>query len=536
MLTSSNTLKRLLLLSAAGVAILVIISQYVVSGVKSQEIRPRNEVLEELDKLISQGDIYVNRRLVKADSLKRVMNSIPDSHEKVELALELAKVQSGVSCDSAIMTLDRGMDLSLELNDSVMTQRFIIQRAHELFFSGQVTDALLEIDHVTAMGVRPENKEYFHSVARVLLYTIHTFGNYSSTESKVLDRAEYHARQQMECLPADTVTYDLVQSMIYLGQNDMPRMAETLHRAMLKSTPETPGYHIIAVLLGEYYKEVSRPEEAIYYYALAAMSQIKNADLFEVAVLRLGEYLYYLGDRDRAFKYLSFALEQAVESSAKFNLMRLSNAFLDVTRDQDAQLGTRMNLITGFALVLFVLLVLVGWLMIRKNREVKLLRETERRLARVNLAKNTYISEFMNLCASYMESLEEYNKLCRRKITAGQTDSLLNYIKSGSVLDEQRKKFYDVFDRAFLLLFSNYVEDVNAVLASDKQIVTPSSSVLNTELRIAALGRLGVDDPAMISRFLGISNNTVYTYRNKLRNRALDRNTFDDFMKHLGEV
>ena len=142
----------------------------------------------------------------------------------------------------------------------------------------------------------------------------------------------------------------------------------------------------------------------------------------------------------------------------------------------------------------------------------------------------------MNLCSSYMESLEEYNKLCKRKITTGQTEALMEYIKSGTVLEEQRKKFYDVFDDAFLLLFPNFIENINSLLMPDKQIQTPSPTMLNTELRISAFTRLGFEDSTMISRFLGISINTIYTYRNKMRSRAINRATFDDDIKRIGAV
>ena len=169
-----------------------------------------------------------------------------------------------------------------------------------------------------------------------------------------------------------------------------------------------------------------------------------------------------------------------------------------------------------------------------KRREVKMLRITEERLSRANLAMETYISKFMNLSSDYIESLEDYNRVCRRKLTAGQTDDLLAYIKSDKVLDEARRKFYDVFDSALFNIFPDFTREVNELLQPDKQIVTPQPHMLTTELRIAALTRLGIDDAAVIARFLGISTNTIYTYRNKLRNRAIDRNTFEDNLHKIG--
>ncbi|WP_304382321.1 DUF6377 domain-containing protein [uncultured Duncaniella sp.] len=85
-----------------------------------------------------------------------------------------------------------------------------------------------------------------------------------------------------------------------------------------------------------------------------------------------------------------------------------------------------------------------------------------------------------------------------------------------------------------LHIFPTYIEDVNKLLQPDKQIVLSSPGILTTELRVLALSRLGIDDAAVIARFLGISTNTIYTYRNKLRTRAVDRASFEEDAKKIG--
>ena len=126
--------------------------------------------------------------------------------------------------------------------------------------------------------------------------------------------------------------------------------------------------------------------------------------------------------------------------------------------------------------------------------------------------------------------------MCRRKLTAGQTEDLMAYIKSGKVLEEARKKFYDVFDEALFHLFPDFVEQVNRLLQPDKKIVTTDPTALTTELRVAAMSRLGIEDAAVIASFLGISTNTIYTYRNKLRTRAINRATIEEDLRHIGLV
>ena len=289
-------------------------------------------------------------------------------------------------------------------------------------------------------------------------------------------------------------------------------------------------------LLGECHMLGGNNEEAIRNYAMGAMYDTKLANLDEVALLRLGELLYRLGDTTRAYNYLTVSLENAVKADMKFNLTRLNEVFMDVSNAQNREKHQRVSLLVGLVVVLVVLLLVVAKMIANKRREVKHLRRVESRLARANLAKDTYIAEFMNLCSSYIESLEDYNRMSKRKITAGQTEELLAYIKSGRIIEEQRHKFYDVFDDALLHIFPDYIADVNKLLQPDKQIVTPSPKVLTTELRVLALSRLGIEDASIIARFLGISTNTIYTYRNKLRTRAINRTTFEEDARKIGAV
>ena len=75
-------------------------------------------------------------------------------------------------------------------------------------------------------------------------------------------------------------------------------------------------------------------------------------------------------------------------------------------------------------------------------------------------------------------------------------------------------------DKSFLDLFPNFVDNFNKLLVEEARIYPKPGELLNTELRIFALIRLGVTDSARIAHFLSYSLTTVYNYRSKIRNRA----------------
>lgn len=59
---------------------------------------------------------------------------------------------------------------------------------------------------------------------------------------------------------------------------------------------------------------------------------------------------------------------------------------------------------------------------------------------------------------------------------------------------------------------------------------------LNTDLRIIAFMRLGIEESTRIAQMLNYSVYTIYTYRNKLKNRALSRDSFEEQIMKIKSV
>ena len=74
----------------------------------------------------------------------------------------------------------------------------------------------------------------------------------------------------------------------------------------------------------------------------------------------------------------------------------------------------------------------------------------------------------------------------------------------------------------------------NELLQNDAQIILKKGELLNTELRIFALIRLGIDDSSQIAEFLRYSVNTIYNYRAKVKNKACVSR--DDFEKLVEQI
>ena len=72
------------------------------------------------------------------------------------------------------------------------------------------------------------------------------------------------------------------------------------------------------------------------------------------------------------------------------------------------------------------------------------------------------------------------------------------------------------------------------LLQDDKQFSESDGVHLTPELRILAFMRLGLESGSQMSRFLGLSVNTVYAYRNRIKSRAKNRDSFEWDISQIG--
>lgn len=142
--------------------------------------------------------------------------------------------------------------------------------------------------------------------------------------------------------------------------------------------------------------------------------------------------------------------------------------------------------------------------------------------------------EFLTLHADALEKFDGTLSTVRRKLKAGLTAEINTMLEKQTLMDDHTKSFNQTFDRTILNLYPDFIDQVNRLLHPDKRIEAPDEGHLTTELRVLAFTCIGIDDTAMIARFLRLSHNTIYTYRNRMRARAIDRDTFDASIQRIG--
>lgn len=286
----------------------------------------------------------------------------------------------------------------------------------------------------------------------------------------------------------------------------------------------------------------------IYYLAQTALIDL-NASVREYAALqKLARMVYQQGDPERAYNYVSCSMKDAVACNARLRFLEVTEFYPIIDKAysdkkaQEKRLGRILTLsITGLA----VYLILLAFYLYHGLRKLSLMRKNlsksnkelvalNQQLQQTGKIKEVYIARYLDRCVSYLDKLEQYRRSLEKLAMASRIEDLFKAIRSADFLREERKNFYNEFDKSFLELFPSFIHDFNNLLNEDGKIEPKPGEILNTELRIFALIRLGVTDANRIAHFLGYSLATVYNYRSKIRNKAKgDKDNFEQEVMRL---
>jgi hypothetical protein len=321
-----------------------------------------------------------------------------------------------------------------------------------------------------------------------------------------------------------------------------------LLRIYKKQDPKSHGYAMMAMGVARAYGLINDSIHEEKYLIIAAMTDIQLAVKENEALLTLAGNIYRKGDIDRAYNYVKVALSDALFYNSRFRNAVISrihpiieNTYLYRLEKQKKNLRFYFILTSSFAVTLIIMLDFVFIQTRAISRTRKNLKDMNKKLVSLNknldeanLIKEKYVGYFLNQCAIYINKLDEYRKFVNRKVKANQIDDL--YKSSSRPFERELEELYANFDKAFLNLYPNFVEEFNLLLNPQNRYKLEKEQ-LNTEMRIFALIRLGITDVSQIAIFLHYSVQTIYNYKSKVKKMSfLEGNVFEERVKVLDSL
>jgi DNA-binding CsgD family transcriptional regulator len=332
-------------------------------------------------------------------------------------------------------------------------------------------------------------------------------------------------------------------------------------------SPDSRDYAIAA-----YYHSLvcENEEDTEYWLGQSALSDIRHAVMDQASLLSLADILNRQGDLERSYKYIRFTWDCNNRFNTRMRSWQITPILnvIEKNYQKAADRNTRI-LTTSIIAVSILALLLLGLLLFvhHRNRQLAIARNALKesndelevanrqlatqkdelselnvkqsilnsQLSESNHVKEEYIGRFMSLCSQYIDKLDDYRKFVNKKVKNKEFEELYRLSKSTELKEKELEELYENFDSVFLNLFPTFVDDFNALLDPETQIHPKDENRLTTEIRIFALIRLGIEDSSKIAEFLHYSVNTIYNYRARIKNGALNnRESFERRVKLLG--
>lgn len=461
--------------------------------------------------------------------------------------------------DSAIAYANRNVQIAKQLNRHDLQTPLQLQLVPLYSSSGlfREAEALLKETGISTLN-GGQLADYYEAYSQF-------FAHYAANHNLSRYRQQVEAYRDSLLNVLDTLSFryrvTLAEKNLALGLTDVAE--RDLLKLMAIEDEGTPNHAMISYLLGNVYLRKGKVGEAKRYFALSAVSDIENS-IKDNASIRILALIYYeMGDIDNAYLCTKSAIEDAVFCNAQFRTLLMSEvyniinaAYLDKEAARKSQLQFYLIVLGTLAFLLVLAVALVYRQMKRLarikeelsattsqlaqlNHEISLanssLQERNALLSEANHVKEEYIAQFFDLCSTYINKLEQYRVSLNKKAITNQYDELFKMLKSTTLVDDELEELYRIFDNIFLNLYPSFVSDFNNLLAKDEQVVPKQGELLNTELRIYALIRLGITDSVKIASFLRYSLSAIYNYRTRARNKAaVSRNEFEQLVMRIG--
>lgn len=499
---------------------------------------PRSSLLEAaldtLDKVLASQPNIIATRFAYVDSLKS--DRAGAGMTRTERYIMIGQSYRGLDNDSSIHYFQSALESTRQSGDTHSQRRILPLMAERLSKAARFTMAYQTLDTIDISAwTRSEKINYYSMLGHICLDAA-SYRNFAYRQPDNTEKA-IESLDSLLTFLHDSRNIALIKAQRYFLMNEPAMALGELNEVFKDEDDFSPEKALMAHMLATYYKD--RPEhseEYIYYLALSAISDARRANGEALSLARLGEELLKKDDSGRAFIYLATAGELIGNSNSLIYGAEIApslSKFANIWAKKEES-SSRIYVIV--IVILTILLCAMSGYVLRQKRSAKKETDRSKQLSDSIISRDHYINQLLNLCGVYVEGLEEFNRYVARKLKVNQVQDLYKTIESGKMLYEQAEHFFEVFDEAIINIFPDFIEEVNSLLQEDKKIIPHTEGRLTPELRIIAFMRLGVTDSAKLSKFLGLSVNTVYTYRNRMKSRAKNREMFEDNIMNLGKT
>jgi len=500
------------------------------------------------DSILSVYDAEITHAQTYFDKRQHAIDSVADLPHSPQRWLEMGDLYNPYQCDSAISCYNHAI-----LGDDPIRTEARIRLLYLLASIGYYSDGFRLAEDITDVPAHLK-ADYYRAMN-------HLYGE-SAAYGKIQDikqegfrmAGRYNDSLYAELLALDPPTLERYKIDITHARNTRhyDHALQMSDSALAMVEPYSHDYAIIAYETGITYRDMGDNDNYRLWLVRSAISDVRCGVTDNGSSWMLANMVFDDGQLTRAYRYIEYSLSNAARFNARLRYVQINPLGLMINRTYQAQqdkMSGRLKIALCSLLAMLILLVVVVIYTIRQNRRLHALYDKQglmnAELNTLNAQLTSLNKDLSSLNLDLQEaSLVKEQYICRYlEVYSEYVRRLTQMARKAGVKDpdafhsKEMADFYRSFDNTFLSIYRSFVQEFNALLRPEEQIVPKQGELLTTELRIFALIRLGIDSSAKIAELLCYSPNTIYNYRARVKNCALeDRDTFEDRVRSLCNI
>ena len=521
-------------------------------------------VLSQLDATLSHRDSYIASREQRIESLKSILGKSDFSDaQRYILNQQLIDEYTPYQADSTIDYLYRNIDLAQKMRDTQRLDESRIQLAYLYSSAGIYLEAATLLQQVDTVKLDRKQLVDYYIARHKLNDELQLYSHDSVQGTKSWHLTVLYAQLIVDNTEPESHTHLSYQLWQAINDRNYAEAVEISERLCSTLPPLSRGYaeaSYMRALVADLMKDTLTAQ---VWFARSAMTDIQLAIRDNAALKNLANTLLDDDNIQRAMRYMRIVMDDARFFNSRLRpwqdalaLHVIEEAYMARRQRMDA-----MYNIFVVSIACFMLLALGGVIFVmRQNRKLSLARlELQQANNRLNISNNDlqrineqlaglnsqiseanevkeeYIGIFLTMCSEYIDKIIDSRRQVRRLLRDGRIDELKKEYSPIEGDNRELEEFYRNFDTTFLQLYPSFIEDFNSLLDKEARIEPKKSELLNTELRIFALIRLGINDSSKIAALLRYSVSTIYNYRSKIKGHTLvSRDNFEERIKTIG--
>ncbi len=524
-----------------------------------------DSLMSQLDKVIANRETYIQQKEKRIKELRQCIGNEKEQLKRFSLLGELLGEFAPFTTDSAYAVAIEREAVARQMDQEEFILNAMMNRAEILCATAMYKECVELMDSVPFSHLPEYLHPFYFHIKRTVYGRMADFAPFAPDKAHYSRLTDMYRDSLLAINDPSSLEYALIKADKLNASNHPEEAISVLKQYAEKNNLSEHEQAICAWTLSESYDLLDDTENQKRQLFISAIADMKSAIREYVSLRQLALLLYNEGDLTRAHHFMSIAVDDAEKCNARQRIVEINALYKKVNGIYIEEIQSQKQSLIYAIIAISVLLLLLGGLLYytwREKQEVILarkkvqeayeqleisnknlqvvnekLRDANHEIADISTMKEVYIGQYMDQCLEYIDKIDTYRKNIGRQLGSGKMAELKKSLQSTSAIDQEYKAFYEQFDKTFLSIFPTFVADFNKLLQPTEAIVPKKEGSLNAELRIFALIRLGISDSERIAKFLRYSLPTIYTYRTKVRNKALgDRNLLEQELMKIGRI